>query len=166
MALQANRSAASPVLEQTTMTHRAIKDVALEQLGEFLDAIGFKVRKKAPGESTLRVYVKNRQYPLLNPRFESSAECFGVAGHKELLVFTVFSKGLGHRFDHALGAFPSTDQCTFNPDARDRPRGYRLHGYFLLPLSFRGGPGEQQLDLAALKDGLIQMRDFLQQKTC
>jgi hypothetical protein len=162
------------------MTHRAIKGatgnlydgdsgachLTLQQLGEFLDAIGFKVRKKSPRESTLRVYVKDRKYPLLNPRFEPSAECFGVRGHKESLVFAVFSKGLGSRFDHALTAFPSTDQCTFSPDACDWPEGYRLHGHFLLPLSFSGEPGGQQVDLAALKDGLIQMRDFLQQKTC
>jgi hypothetical protein len=162
------------------MTHRTIKGatgnlydnqseachLALEQLREMLDAIGFKVRKKSPRESTLRVYIEGCQYPLLNPRFESSPECFGVRGHKESLVFTVISRDLGNRLDRALGAFPSTDQCTFSPDASDQPDGYRRHGFFLLPLSFNGEPGEQQVDLVALKGGLIEMRDFLKQATC
>jgi hypothetical protein len=88
----------------------------------------------------------------------------GVRGLKEVLVFTVFSKGLGDTFDHALGTFPSSNQCTFVPQISDA-RTYRLHGFFLLPLSFSGERGGERVDFGALKGGLIQMRDFLQRHT-
>jgi hypothetical protein len=125
----------------------------LERLRESLLAVGFKVHEKAPLQAALRVYVNGHKYPLLNPRFEASAEPFGVTGHKASLVFTVSSRGLGDRFDRALTAFPSTDQCALRPDARNHSRGYRLHGYFLLPLRFSGEHSEDK-PRAQVKGGL------------
>jgi hypothetical protein len=134
--------------------------VALEQLVSFLKTLGFRVRKKVGVESTLRVYIDGRKYPLLNPRFNFSLTDFGVRKQKEALVFTVWSKGLGDSFDHALRTFPSTNQCTFRPDVSDG-RTHHLHGFFLLPLRFSGRPGEERIDFGALKSGVIKMRDFL-----
>jgi len=38
--------------------HSEACHAALQQLRDVFDAIGFKVRKKSAGESTLRVYIK------------------------------------------------------------------------------------------------------------
>jgi hypothetical protein len=61
--------------------------------------------------------------------------------------------------DQALTTFPSTSECRFVPDGKDG-KTYHNHGFFVLPLSFSGEPGEKCVDFASLKGALVQMHDF------
>jgi hypothetical protein len=141
--------------------------LALEQLKGVLDAIGFKVHKKRASEATLRVYVHGNKYPILNPRFELWPEPSDVAESRECLFFDVGSKkGSGGvlDLDQALTTFPSTSECRFVPEGKDG-RTYHNHGFFVLPLSFSGEPGEKCIDFASLEGALVQMHDFLNKIT-
>lgn len=78
--------------------------VALQQLHDVLDHLGFSVRKKAASEATLRVYLRGYgRYPLLNPRFHSHATCQGKYRPGGFLV--LLSKGDDH-LDQQLRGLP------------------------------------------------------------
>jgi hypothetical protein len=177
--LKVNGDEESLLLGTAKMIERTIKGVAgdlydpyskahhlaLEQLKGVLDASGFKVHKKRASEATLRVYIEEgrNKYPLLNPRFELWSESSGVAESSDCLFFDLLSKkgtdGVLD-LDQALSTFPSTSECRFVPEGKDG-RTYHDHGFFVLPLSFNGKPGEECIDFASLKGGLVQIHDFL-----
>ena len=70
--------------------------LALNQLWTFLAGLGFKLARKAAQETTIRVYAKKqRQYPLLNPRFLPTAAWLDETWDKECIDFTVISKVTG-----------------------------------------------------------------------
>jgi hypothetical protein len=132
---------------------------ALNDLAVVMKQIGFIVDKKRVSENTLRVYVRKRlTYPLLNPRFQRPP-IRGLTG-RGILEITALSKGdeaLGRR----LGAFPSSATALFRPVGSQDGR-YVNHGYFAVPLSFRGAGPRRYLDVAALAPALTAIRRYLE----
>jgi len=111
----------------------------------------FVVDKKRDSESTLRVYVRERlTCPLLNPRFQRRS-IRGLVGHG-ILEITALSRG-DETLDHRLNSFPSSALMLFK-SARSREGDYFNHGYFAVPLVFRGVSRRRVLDIAALGPAL------------
>jgi hypothetical protein len=132
---------------------------ALRHLSIVLELVGFKVVKKRARESTLRVYpVKLYHYPLLNPRFERGP-IPGLRGRSFLKVW-VFSKG-DESLDARLRSFPQTATCVFIPGGWRQRTGYYCHGYFGVPLLFRGKSRNRQLDFVALAVSLTIIFTYL-----
>jgi hypothetical protein len=128
---------------------------ALEDLSVVLDQLGFKVRKKSLQEATLRVYVaKHNQYPLLNPRFETSAVYRGKRQAGGFLVFSVLSKG-DEVLDNRLRTFNSNHEGEFTATSHDSA-GYHYHGEFVIPLA-RTGPSNESIDYGALLEPLLEI---------
>ncbi|HZP88579.1 MAG TPA: hypothetical protein VFB54_17340 [Burkholderiales bacterium] len=129
---------------------------ALESLAELLRDLGYRVVKKLPRESTLRVYrSKHGQYPLLNPRFVPHAKELKRGWNKPGLQVSVYSKKPDPTLDKVLGTFRS-DSCEFK--ASDLLGTYRLHGWFFMPLNF-STTGD--FDLAALGKPFAEIRQLL-----
>ena len=126
--------------------------LAMERLAGVLRDIGFKVQKKSPRESTLRVYpTKIHRYPLLNPLFVRDNGC---------LKLVVLSKGDGDTIDRHLKIFRSTLDCTFIPkEVVGSP--YYHHGNFVIPLQFIGIAGSGEIDFLALSLRLTALFEFL-----
>src|ERR1043166_2019789 len=111
---------------ETSQSHH----LGLEQLIPVLEAAGFRVRKKATNEKTLRVYLDTiGVHPLLNPRFRRRRR-----SPKEVLVISVLSRG-NKRFTKALSRFPRTATVEYErieaPDGKEH-----LHGDISIPLDF------------------------------
>ena len=74
--------------------------LALRQLWDVLDHLGFRLATKTARETTLRAYpTKFRQYPLLNPRFEADAGDLDAKFDTECLNVTTLSKGDNEALD-------------------------------------------------------------------
>lgn len=137
--------------------------LALGQLRDVLDQLGFKVAKKAARETTLRAYPTSfAKYPLLNPRFEPDAEDLDSRLNTECLNVTVLSKGDDGSLDRQLRAFPSDGTCAFVP-VGIAVSGYNCHGHFVVPLRFSGEPGNEEINWGVLGTGLSGMLRHLRQ---
>lgn len=135
---------------------------ALEQLRDHLVAIGFTVNKKHAGEATLRVYPAwPIRYPLLNPRFWPTAVKLDKMLDTESLVMEVLSRSNDAGIERQLATFTSTRACAFSAQPFISPKYYRNYGAFILPLRFMGEPGKQEIDFAALKVPLTEIRNLL-----
>ena len=133
--------------------------LALKQLWGLLQELDFKLVKKANHETTIRAYpVKQKQYPLLNPRFNPTAAWLDAAWDKECLDFTVLSKG-DDLLDRKLAHFNSTKECTYIASPFTSGDGYYYHGHFLFPLIFSGNP--VKINFQVLKEPLVRMLNFL-----
>lgn len=140
--------------------HSEASHLALEQLREVMQEIGFIALKRRRHESTIRAYpVKYGQYPLLNPRYEPSVAWLDENWDKECLVFWVWSKR--PVLNRKLKTFHSTNQCSFFPDQYENYEGYYLHGYFVLPLQFEGKGTIKGINFKALRHPLMKMLEFL-----
>lgn len=135
--------------------------VALQQLRDVLDHLGFTVRKKTASEATLRVYPRGYgRYPLLNPRFHSHATYQGKRRRGGFLVLSVLSTG-DDRLDHELRDFPSSTDCEFVAGgATDAV--YLHHGDFVVPLKYSGKHGDE-IDFRALGESLLKVRQHLRE---
>ena len=133
---------------------------ALNDLAVVMKRIGFIVDKKRVSENTLRVYLRKRlTYPLLNPRFQRRS-IRGLTG-RAILEITALSKGdeaLGRR----LAAFPSSATAVFQSAVGSQGGRYVNHGYFAVPLSFRGAGPHRYLDVDALEPALTAIRRYLE----
>lgn len=139
--------------------------LALSQLWELLQELGFKLAKTSARETTIRAYPsKHQQYPLLNPRFCPTAAELDEAWDRECLDFTVISKGNGALLDRRLGKFRSMKACAFIVDPFEASNGYYYHGHFIFPLEFVGKAASREIDFTALRQPLARMLDFL--KSC
>jgi hypothetical protein len=136
--------------------------VALRQLWDALNELGFKLSRKPDHERTIRAYpLKHKQYPLLNPRFSPTAAWLDDAWDKECLDFTVLSKGDGAILDRQLRAFCSTKDCAYIAQPFEPRNGYyNYHGHFLFPVAFKG-KAPNEIDFLALRQPLTRMLDFL-----
>ena len=131
--------------------------LALLQLWNLLNDIGFKLIKKHVNETTLRVYpIKHRQYPLLNPRFEPTAAWLDDGWDKECINFTVLSRGNNSGLDKKLMKFESKKDCTYIANPFESRDGYNYHGHFLLPLLFKNN----EIDFENIKQQLLRMYKF------
>ncbi|MGD8780036.1 MAG: hypothetical protein PVH88_13860 [Ignavibacteria bacterium] len=131
--------------------------LALGQLWNLLNEIGFKLIKKSSTETTIRVYpIKHRQYPLLNPRFEPTAAWLDEALDKEYINFTVLSRGNNSGLDKKLMKFKSKKDCTYIANPFKSRDGYNYHGHFLLPLLFKN----DAIDFDSIKQPLVRMFNF------
>lgn len=136
--------------------------MALRQLRELLHDVGFKVPRKAERETTLRAYpTTDRVYPLLNPRFMSSATWLDEALDKDCLDMVVLSKGDGSCLDRHLATFRDSQDCAYVPTKFEHTNGYWYHGHFILPICFLGSRASHQLDLEALRKPLSRLLRFL-----
>lgn len=136
--------------------------LALGQLWDVMNEIGFKVVRKHGNETTLRAYpVKIVQYPLLNPRFYPTANWIDPSFDKECLIFTVLSMEKNVRLDKQLRNFHSTKQCKFIPDPHKSEDGYYYHGHFVLPTPFKGKRTNFEIDFETLKKPLSKILVFL-----
>lgn len=134
---------------------------ALELLRELLVDVGFRVHKKPRREATLRVYLPDRDHPLLNPRFEVSGDAFGAPQHDESIVFTAWTSGAGGDLERRIAQLPPSDGFTFvRGDGHSSP-GLALVGWFVVPLVFEEGD-EERFDHAALEGSLRQLRELLE----
>jgi len=129
---------------------------ALQELGEVLKDIGFKVVKKLRRESTLRVYPRRiRCYPLLNPRFKPTTVHIDGARDTECLEITVISHSQGDPtdIDRHLQRFVSTPSCGFIRIG-SHWKEYYYHGHFILPLQFISGKIGDEIDFESLNEPL------------
>lgn len=111
---------------------------ALLQLWSEMNIIGYKLTKKIRREMTIRAYpVKHQVYPLLNPRFRSSAISFRDDLDKEFLEIVIFSKGNATNYTRKLNKFISSKDCLFFEALYPISENYNYHGSFLIPLSFK-----------------------------
>ena len=119
---------------------------SLERLAVVLDQLGYRVRKKAEREATLRVYLRQDQrYPLLNPRFERTAADLDAALDRECVVVTVLSKHENGSLQRHLEAYPAADHSRFVPNGVAK-FGYFCHGYFVVSLAFSGTEGSEDIE--------------------
>ena len=134
---------------------------ALEQLRDVLMAVGFKVDKKHPNEATLRVYLPEREYPLLNPRFHPYGQEFGAPFAESLVTSVWYRDGAEAELESRLRRFPDAPDVVLRAPHEDTVnRGIRHLGWFVVPLTARGeDPGEP--DLEALASPLERVRQFL-----
>jgi hypothetical protein len=136
--------------------------LALTQLCEVLESLGFYVVKKARRESTLRVYPQRHlRYPLLNPVFEATASWLAPDLDFDCILMPVLSPGRMPRLRRQLKKVRSTRQCTFIPELFDHPNGYTYNGDFVLRVTFQGREPESQIDFGPLRQPLQQIRSFL-----
>jgi hypothetical protein len=146
--------------------HSEASDLVLRQLGDVLKELGYKVVKKLPHESTLRVYPSTYcQYPLLNPRFRAPEADLDEAWDKECLELCVWSKGKSsglRRYLDYLEKFRSTKDCAFL-GLREPWFSGTLHlcGWFLMPLRFVGRPPNVEIDFPGLTESLQRTLTFL-----
>ena len=137
--------------------------MALDDLRDVLLNVGFKSPRKRIREMTLRVYPTHiQEYPLLNPWFSASEAGLGRKWKMPCLVFAVFSIDDHSMIDRRLSGFESTPDCAFiRRQGKLGSPEYDLHGYFVLPLRFRGPVAEQLIDFSALKEPLRRMLALL-----
>ena len=134
---------------------------ALELLRELLVDVGFRVHQKSRREATLRVYLADRDHPLLNPRFEVSGDAFGAPQHDESIVFTTWAGEAGGDLEGRLAQLPPSEGFTFvRGDGHSSP-GLALVGWFVVPLAFEEDDDER-FDHAALEGILRQLRELLE----
>jgi hypothetical protein len=132
---------------------------ALSDLSVVMKQVGFVVDKKRVSESTLRAYIRKRlTYPLLNPRFQRRS-IRGLPG-RGIVEIIVLSKG-DEALERRLAAFPSSATVLFKAIG-SQDNNYFTHGYFAVPLRFRGaGPG-RYLDVTAVGPALTMIRRHLE----
>ena len=139
---------------------------ALLQLWRVMYDLGFNLTKKIAREHTIRAYpVKYLQYPLLNPRFIPTAIGLGEKFDREYLEVVVYSKGPAQQLDKALRMFVSDMQCEYvsminNAANEDDVDGYNCHGFFLMPLYFKGKGKSTAIDFPSLRPQLKRVLDF------
>jgi hypothetical protein len=147
--------------------HSEAEDLALRQLGDVMTELGYKVRKKAAREDTLRVYPSTYgQYPLLNPRFRATEADRDEDWDKECLELTVWSKGKSigpRRYLDYLENFRSTKDCAFLglEEPYSISRDYHLFGWFVMPLRFLGRGPNVTIDFTGLTESLRRTLIFL-----
>jgi hypothetical protein len=135
--------------------------LALRQLWEQLQRMGFTLDRKRPQESTLRVYASRQtRYPLLNPRFEPTARALKEDLDFECLVFTVLSRSDGSLISRHLARFASQRDCVFVPDGFQQD-DYIYHGHFVLPIGFIPQGATSSIDFCALQKPLTRILAFL-----
>lgn len=138
---------------------------ALEELTELLLRVGFKVTKRLPTESTLRVYPeKHARYPLLNPRFFETAADLDPPIDRQSLVFHVYTKRESSIWVELLRSFPSSPRCVFIEDGK-QGKIYFHHGWFILPLEFEGDPINEVVAFPKLEEPLTRMFLFLNRQS-
>jgi hypothetical protein len=134
---------------------------ALELLGELLVDVGFRVRKKARKEATLRVYLEGRDHPLLNPRFEPSGDAWGLPDFDECVVFTAWMEqvpdGLRERLQQAAVGFE------FIGGEGSSDADQELLGWFVVLMGFDEDDDEVRFDLALLEESLRSLHAVLEQ---
>ncbi len=114
--------------------------IALLQLWDEMHKIGYKLTKKIRRENTIRAYpVKHQVYPLLNPRFRTSAIYYGNNFDKEFLQIVVYTKGNTTRLREKLHNFRSSEKLIFfefsgSVNSSDQ---YIYMGSFFIPLTFK-----------------------------
>jgi hypothetical protein len=135
--------------------------ISMERLQDVLSGVGYLVRNKSPQEATLRVYpVEYPQYPLLNPHFVQNAAGLDESWDMECVAICVWSKGCGAALDRQLAKFRSTKGCAFFAKSRNC-QGYYLHGYFVIPVTFKGTRANTEIDYRALCQPLSKILGFL-----
>jgi hypothetical protein len=135
--------------------------LALRQLWDQLQTMGFTLDRKRPHESTLRVYAsREREYPLLNPRFEPTATGLKHDLDFECLVFTALSRSNGSLISRHLARFPSQRDCVFVPD-RFQKSDYNYHGHLVLPVEFIPQGATSSIDFCTLEKPLTRILAFL-----
>lgn len=133
---------------------------ALELLRELLAEVGFRVRKKARKEATLRVYLEGRDYPLLNPRFEPSGDAWGLPEVDECVVFTAWVKEVPAGLRERLQSAPEGLELVGGEGTS--AQGHELLGWFLVPMAFDEDDDEVRFDLAALEESLRNLHAALE----
>ena len=127
--------------------------LALRQLWDVFDHLGFKLVKKSATEATLRVYPSRiHQYPLLNPRFEPHAEDWGVDFDGDCLVITTLSREADPVFSDHVNAFRH-DEGTFVIGG-EFASGYYIVGCFVIPVRFTGVGASTTIDFVRLGGAL------------
>ena len=135
--------------------------LALRQLWDVVDHVGFKVVKKSATETTLRMYpARIHQYPLLNPRFESHAED-GADFQGECLVITALSKEADLVLNEHLKAFHH-DEGRFIFDG-GFVSGYYVVGCFVIPVHFSEAGHSLAIDFVRLGGVLAAILRHLRQ---
>jgi hypothetical protein len=116
---------------------------ALEWFRDLLKEAGFRVPRRDPRHSTLKVYVAPHvPYPLLNPRF--------VNGQIEL---TTWSKKGDLSLDQALMEVSTIPGCTVKQSG-DVVNGYHCHGVIVMAL-------QNQSSLSILFQKLVALHSVL-----
>jgi hypothetical protein len=129
---------------------------ALAELRATFKEAGFYAEKERRTERTLRVYPERRgKYPLLNPGFVAARRGIRVRVNHPSVVCPVYSDG-DEAISRLLETMPAIAACAFTPSVRWSGR-YRLHGTFLLPLSFVGAPQRQIVDFTFLQRPLSSL---------
>jgi hypothetical protein len=127
--------------------------LALRQLWDVFDHLGFKVVKKSANETTLRVYPERmHQYPLLNPRFEAHAEDWGTDFDGDCLVITALAKEPDPVLNEHLKTF-NHDEGTFIFDG-ESAGGYYIVGCFIIPVHFTETVESAAIDFVRLGGAL------------
>lgn len=119
---------------------------SLAELAVVLQHIGYRVWNKSPREATLRVYYKEKRYPLFNPRFRQIPIDEVESKQQPALVVTVISKG-DDALDNWLKSFESGPDIWFSLTSILSNR-YYYHGDFVIPLE--AAIRDDQLDLSVV----------------
>jgi hypothetical protein len=129
---------------------------ALAELRAAFKEAGFYAEKERRTERTLRVYPERRgKYPLLNPGFVTSRRGTSVPIGSGSVVCPLYSDG-DEAISRLLATMPPIQACSFTPAVRWSGR-YRLHGTFVLPLSFIGSAQRQIVDFSRLQRPLSSL---------
>ena len=129
---------------------------ALAELRAAFKEAGFYAEKERRTERTLRVYPERRgRYPLLNPGFVASRRSPSVRVEHPSIVCPLYSDG-DEAISRLLASMPAIKACSFTRAVRWSGR-YRLHGTFVLPLSFIGSVQRQIVDFSRLQRPLSSL---------
>ena len=138
--------------------------LALRQLWDLLQALGFKLAKKSARETTIRAYPsKHKQYPLLNPRFWPTAAGLEEAWDREC-CFRLHRDFQGRW--RSLRPVPQAHSARRKHVHLLRihlklPTGITITVISFFQLEFVGKAASREIDFIALKQPLARMRDFL-----